>query len=254
MQRDLTLVFGGDGTGKTTFVVNTILPKYPRKLVLGAGFDEDYRAANKSYDLDSLVSRLGDLQAFGSQRPFYEYYTPAPDEYDLMFLLARDLGNCLIVAEEADRFNPMGYWETEYVYRGRHWGVSMVGLTIQPYGCPKDWRRILKELISFRQVEPSDIDYIYTLIGEKAYEIPQLPGPDRSHKPPFPYLRWTPSEGAIIESNGSRYSLRKSGTPRPAGAQEGSQEDEDQPVGDRSHGDKTSPESSSGNTDEATDS
>lgn len=203
MQRDLTLVFGGDGTGKTQFVIREIIPKHARVLILDAGFG-DYRNAESFSDLDSLVARLGELQTFGTRRPFRVSYTPMPDEYDLMFLLARDLGNCLIVAEEADRFNPMGDYETEYVYRGRHWGVSMVGITIQPFGLPKDWRRILKELISFRQVEPSDIDYTASLIGEAAYEIPKLQGPDAHHSPPFPYLRWTPSEGAKIIGGSSR--------------------------------------------------
>jgi hypothetical protein len=199
VQRDLTLVFGGDGTGKTQYVIRQIIPRHSRVLILDAGFD-DYPATSFN-SLDDLWRVLGDMKAYQSARPFRVAYTPTPDEYDLMFLLARDLGNCLIVAEEADRFNPMGPWETEYVYRGRHWGVSMVGLTIQPFGIPKDWRRILKELISFRQVEPSDIEYTAALIGEKAYDLPNLPGPGGQAKPPYPFIRWTPTEGATVHGH-----------------------------------------------------
>lgn len=213
MQRDLTLIFGGDGTGKTSYVVQNILPKYSRILVFDAGFG-DYPVDHLD-SLDDLIAYLGNLNAFGSARPFKVAYTPTPDEYDLLFLLARDLGNCLIVAEECDRFNPMGPWETEYVYRGRHWNVSMVGLTIQPFGCPKDWRRIVKEVVSFRQVEPSDIDYIAYMIGDNAYEIPKLPGPEKGFSPPFPYLRWTPGTGATIEQNGSTHLLRQDADRNP---------------------------------------
>lgn len=213
MQRDLTLIFGGDGTGKTQYVVQNIIPKFSRVLIFDCGFG-DYRVDTID-TLDNLVAKLNELQAFGTRRPFRVAYTPMPAEYDILFLLARDLGNCLIVAEEADRFNPMGPWETEYVYRGRHWGVSMVGVTIQPFGIPKDWRRILKELISFRQVEPSDITYTASMIGDAAYEIPNLAGPGNDKHPPFPYLRWTPSEGAVIEINGSQHVRTPAQEPAP---------------------------------------
>jgi hypothetical protein len=199
-QRDAIFIFGQDGTGKTTKAVE-LLQGYSRVLVLDAGFQQF--PAIQARDLDGAVDALKEAEAFGTARPFRVSFTPLPDEYDLCFLLARDLGNCVFVMEEADRFDGMGPWQSEYVYRGRHWGVSLICLTIQPFAVPKDFRRILKEVYAFRTIEPSDVDYIESIVGPEAELLPTLSGPPQS--PPFDYLKWSPYDGAkIIRPQGPR--------------------------------------------------
>lgn len=201
-QRAAIFVLGQDGTGKTTLVKEQLLPKYHRVLILDADLQEF--DAYHAQSLEEVIAKLTEWDAFGTHKPFRISFTPLPDEIDICFLLARDIGDCVIIAEEADRFHDVGHWQTEYIYRGRHWGVSVIGLTLQPMALPKDYRRILRELYSFRQIEPSDIDYTAQLIGKAAYEIPKLEGPEvddegnPTNKPPFPYLKWAPGRGAKI--------------------------------------------------------
>jgi hypothetical protein len=208
-QRGVIFIFGQDGTGKTT-MADELARSYSRVLILDADFRQ-FKATHVA-GFDEAVSQLGAWKAFGSRAPFRLSFTPLPDEYDHCFLLARDLGNCVIIGEEFDRFSGMGRWESEYVYRGRHWGVDIIGLTIQPMAVPKDFRRIVKEIRSFRQIEPSDIDYTASIVGDMAYEIPSLRGPGDG-RPPFDYLRWTPHEGAKIHRFG-----RAVARPAPASA------------------------------------
>ena len=197
-QRDVVLILGQDGTGKTT-EARRLVAKENRLLVLDAGFEQfDVPSA---LGLAEAVEVLRECRAFGTDAPFRISFTPLPDEYDLCFLLARDLGNCTIVAEEADRFDSMGPWQTEYMFRGRHWGVSIIACTIQPYALPKDLRRIVREVRAFRTSEVSDLDYLAGLVGEAAYDLPKLRGPGDGSRPPYPYLLWRVGQNAkIIET------------------------------------------------------
>ena len=201
MQRDVTLVLGTDGTGKTT-LADRLSHRGNRVLILDAGFSQ-FRAENCA-DIDAAAKRLGELRAFGTSAPFRISFTPLPDEIDLAFLLARDLGDCTVVAEEADRFRTMGPWQTDYIYRGRHWGVSIIAVTIQPYALPKDLRRIVREVFAYRMTEESDIEYLAGIVGDAAYSVPSLRGPGKNSSPPYDHLHWeVGNEAKIIYPRGA---------------------------------------------------
>jgi energy-coupling factor transporter ATP-binding protein EcfA2 len=186
LQREIVLVLGQTGSGKTTWArryVNTL----NRAIVLDAGFNE--YGAHECGTFHDLVNHI-------STRSFFRVsYSPLTFEMPLMFDLARVVGNCHLIIEEADRLDdPRAFLEyDEAITRGRHYGISMVGISLYPAKLPAMFRRQTTRLISFRQIEPRDIDYIAEIVGPIADDLPNLEK--------FSYIDWTPAGGAKIVKN-----------------------------------------------------
>ena len=192
MQREIILVVGKTGSGKTTWA-KSLFAQTPRALLADAGFQEfpalyfaEYpefvhyaRTQGAFSDFQSSPFRL-------SYVPFRWGYTPRIVEEPLIFDTAMELGNCVLFLEEADRFeDPRTLQEyDEVISRGRHHGVSIVAVTPHPYGLPKDLRRQATRIIAFNQDEPGDLDYLAARMGDAAYTLPSLPR--------FTYLDWSP--------------------------------------------------------------
>ncbi len=162
-----------------------------RVIVLDAGFDE-YQATQYA-DFESLALGVTGKSFFRAA------YTPRTFEMPVMFDLARVVGRCTLVLEEADRLDdPRQFGEyDEAISRGRHYGVSLCAISLYPAKLPAMLRRQTTRLIAFRQIEPRDIDYIAEIIGSAADELPLLK--------PFHYIDWTPSGGAKINQLGSKH-------------------------------------------------
>lgn len=204
LQREVTLVFGQTGSGKT-YWANEFIRKHPRVLIADAGFAEFDVVECESYP--RLVDFLEDRKAFGSHRPFRASYDFRPDEYGLAFDTALRLRDCLLVLEEGDRFSQehgddyLGKTDPSYqeaVYRGRHFGLSLLFISLHPRSLPTEVRRQATRIVSFRQIFPDDIDWLSEIMGPEAEKLITLPGPPA--KPPHPYLLWTAQTGAHIVS------------------------------------------------------
>lgn len=185
MQREIVLVLGQTGSGKTTWAKNYV-KTLSRVLVLDAAFGE--------YGVPEYTDFLSLARAVEGKSFFRASYTPRTYEIPVMFDLARVLGRCHLILEEADRLDdPRAFMEyDEAISRGRHYGVSLVGISLYPAKLPAMLRRQATRLISFRQIEPRDIDYIAEIIGPAADELPDLPQ--------FHYIDWTPTGGAHIKN------------------------------------------------------
>lgn len=204
-QRDVEIINGQTGSGKTT-EAKARCAKYSRVLVLEAGFDEF--PVTHFPDADSLLLHLDGRGAFPrngrpSLVPFAVGFSPLEREYDWSFELARELGNCHIVLDEGDRFNPRELEAyDEIITRGRHWGVSLVVVGLHAYALPKNLRRQATRITAFRQVDPSDLDALAETVGPAAYGI----GPDSSgifRLPDFSRLDWTAKSGArLLDAQG----------------------------------------------------
>ncbi len=192
MQRDVVLICGQTGSGKSTYA-RSVVAGLARAIILDAGFREFEAVHLDSLDdlLSSVESRRGldDLEA-----PFRVSYTPLTDEYNLCFRLASAVGNVTLVLEEADRFaeRDLPAYE-EIIARGRHRGVSILAIAPHPYNFPKNLRRQLTRVVSFRQVEESDLDYLADAVGDEIYCVRDFaPGS-------FTRYEWTaPGPGKII--------------------------------------------------------
>ena len=188
MQREVILVLGKTGSGKTTWT-RRFSETLTRVVVLDAGF-QDYQGLAYG-DLTSLIDGAAKLDAGGSGF-FRVTYTPRSGEAPVVMDLARVLGNCYLVIEEADRFDDPKVCPEydEIISRGRHYGVSILGVSLYPFKLPADLRRQATRIICFRMHEPRDLDYLYDIIGEDISKLPNLE--------PFHYLDWQAGIGSTI--------------------------------------------------------
>lgn len=206
-QREVTIVLGQTGSGKTYWATQ-YLKKYPRVLIADAGFSEFGVPEASSYN--SLLDSLEDRKAFKTHRPFRISYDFRPHEYGAPFEIAMQAGDTLLVLEEADRFsevvrdeeNKIVYagvndpFYKEAIYRGRHYGTSLLFISLSPRAIPTEVRRQATQIVSFSQVFPDDIDWLAEVVGDSAFELSTISGPPQ--KPPHPYLHWTKRDGAKI--------------------------------------------------------
>lgn len=185
MQREIVLVLGQTGSGKTTWA-KSYASSLQRCIIFDASFGEF--DAKQCGTFTELVEEVSDKSFFRAS------YTPRYFEHPLMFDLARVLGRCHLVLEEADRLDdPRAFQEyDEAISRGRHYGISLVGISLYPAKLPAMLRRQATRVIAFRQIEPRDIDYLAEIIGPAADDLPNLK--------PFHFIDWTPTSGATVKS------------------------------------------------------
>mgnify|MGYP001603275800 CR=1 FL=1 len=140
MQREVILISGQTGTGKTT-LARRMFAETPRAFLADAGFEEF--PARYFGDYSGLIQHLAAIGAFSDFRssslrlshvPFRVGYTPLTVEHGLIFDAAAELGNLTLYLEEADRFeDPSQLPEyDEVITRGRHYGVSVVAISTHP--------------------------------------------------------------------------------------------------------------------------
>lgn len=206
MQRRVDHIYGPTGAGKT-YRAGEMFNTSPRAVLA----DADFAEFNALYfpTLEALNDHLDKIGAYTNPVvPFRVAYTPRnAAEFDVLCEIVYELGSVRFFIEEADRFPEPGeiYWFNEIYVRGRHKGVDVVLLALHPFLISKEWRRQTTSLVTFRQIEPSDIEWLEKFVGPLARELPKLAGPP--DQPPFPYLEWRPSHGAKIIHPGGHVQL-----------------------------------------------
>lgn len=190
VKRDVRLILGKTGSGKTT-LARQLVRALPRCLILDNGFQEF--TARHFTDISQLHDHL-DINAVAGEE-FKAAFTPLKSQYDTLFRWAVEVGNeeaITLVLEECDRFPTPASAALfdEIVQRGRHYGVNLLALTTFPYAVNIDLRRQATEIFTFRQHEPADIKWLSAVMpGEAISQVQQLGD--------YEYLRWNAKNGEI---------------------------------------------------------
>jgi len=184
LQRDVILVFGKTGSGKTEWVKNYL---QSRDRVLIA--DADQRGYSAVH-LDTFEDLVNYCERHTERKSFFRVsYTPYEFEFPLFLDLGRIVSPVHLVLEEADRFpDPSECFEyQEIIVRGRHTSTSLVAVSLYPVLLPKMLRSQATRIIAFRQHEPADIDWLRRVMGDDAHRLSNL----GDHE----FFDWTPGCG-----------------------------------------------------------
>lgn len=194
MQREIILVLGQAGCGKTTWA-NHYIGDELRTIIVDAGFGEFKAAETKT--VEELIQYLEARNSNGAGF-FKVSYTPRPSELDTIFDVAmavnrNDAGEVvnesLLVIEEA---NVLGEPEPESVYeyalvKGRHDGLSIMAVTLYPSLLSIKLRSQSTRLVLFHQDEPAHLKYIEGKVGREIAS--QLRDLDK-----FEFIDWNQGE------------------------------------------------------------
>lgn len=122
------------------------------------------------------------------------------DDLELIGAIAFKTGRCHLVIEECgfafSKGQRIDEWLEEIVFLGRHQAVSVVVTAQRAASIPIDLRSQMRRMVSFRQVEFQDTQWLENYFGEYTNEIPDLP-----------HYKCFDSEDGNIET----YSVTKSG-------------------------------------------
>jgi len=179
----ITVVLGQRGSGKTSWVKNHI-PALPR-FILWNTVNDDFRG------FDSVESNRDLYEYVWSKRNgVFQVVVNCLEEneansFDFACKLALALENVCLVIEEVDTFATPTVipFDLKRVLKvGRHYGVSMVAVSRRPAEINRLITSQAQRFVCFKTIEPNDVRYLTSIIGESARELPEIP--------PLHYLDW----------------------------------------------------------------
>jgi len=187
MKNEVILITGQRGQGKTTFIKNQI-GIYSRVILFDLlGEFTYYETAYNLREFFEKLSAVKDENFFN-----LNYFNPKTSEEDFHVVCEaiNRLNDIMFVVDEIDYFcttHAVPKQFDEIVKRGRHQGLNLIVATRRPHEIPIIIRSQMTSLITFRQIERNDLQYLK--------EIIDLPEEDISGLEKFNYIKWTPEEG-----------------------------------------------------------
>lgn len=189
--RKVHSVFGLNGSGKTLYT-SRYISGAARVVIVDGGFrnEEDFRGIrmNSFWEFHDYMKR-------NARGLFRVRFCPTREEFPLVCAWVREVGDCFLVVDEADRFLRAGDLDEEFmdlVMRGRHYhneGVSLVVVAQNPMQVPIDVRRASTSIVAFNNAEPSDVEWLEKMMGKEW-------GPKFPMLKPGHYIEWVKAEGA----------------------------------------------------------
>jgi hypothetical protein len=172
METSVQLVFGIRGTGKSYFVKHYVIPKHKRRIIY------DTQGEYNDGIIFEDFAKLKEFWARCAEKDFKLIYRPIRHDHflelcDLVYLC----GNMAFIVEELDL--TAGTYDNDIEFlslikRGRHRNVEIIGVSQRPFGINRNITSQAKEIYSFCQKEPRDIDYLRYYLGESAELIRHL--------------------------------------------------------------------------------
>jgi len=159
--REIILVFGQTGSGKTQWT-KRFIRGLPRVIIVDPLDEYDGLLAEST---EALIDAI-------ENRKVFTVRTLLLEDFPFICQVARVAGPCTLVVEETQRILPprvdVPESFSDLIYRGRHYGVSVVMVSQRPMTVNLVARSQWTQLITFRQVETSDVRWIQQVTGSVA--------------------------------------------------------------------------------------
>lgn len=177
----ITVVLGQRGSGKTTWVKRQ-LPTLPR-FILWNTVNDDYTGFEVVNDTEGLYHYVWKKRHGICQVVVNYLGERGQEEKELEGLLftcqvAEAVENVCLVIEEIDQYattQVMPYELRRLLKLGRHFGVSMIAVSRRPAEINRLITSQAQRFICFKTIEPNDVRYLTSIIGESARELPEIP-------------------------------------------------------------------------------
>ena len=165
-------VLGMKGSGKTT-LVQQMLSDWDRVVIVDA--NGEYEEATIAWGLQESVEAL--TQYENAQRFRLSLRLEQKEESLQILRLSYLLSDALIVIDEASLYSSANFMPDEIsrlVRFGRHKQLSLFFVARRASELPRDITANSDIVVSFRQQEPRDKEYLMSLFGEKALNVDRL--------------------------------------------------------------------------------
>lgn len=187
MKNEVILITGQRGQGKTTYLRSQIA-LYDRVIIFDLlGEFTDYDTA---YNLREFFERLSE----GKTENFFvlNLYDPKTSEenFHVVCEAINRLEDIMFVVDEIDYFcsaHSIPKQFDEIVKRGRHQALELMVATRRPHEIPPIIRSQVSQLVTFRHIEPRDLEYLRSII--------EIPEEEISKLQEFHFVKWSVKDG-----------------------------------------------------------
>ena len=171
MKRTIKLIIGQTGTGKTWYVLHTILPNEKRLIIIDIHHEYTYDNAFYAYSLEELYDFVLNNKDFHIVVRFTSFF-----ELEYLWRLIYAIGNLTLVCEEIGSYIDAEKKDTSFnrlIFFGRHAGISIVGVAQRPILLSTSLRSQFNTIICFKQTFQNDLDKLEE-IGFNREELKNL--------------------------------------------------------------------------------
>jgi len=166
-------VLGMKGSGKTT-LVKEMVSDWDRVVIVDA--NGEYESGVIAWGLEESVNALKRYES--SQRFNLSLRLERKEDSLKIIRLSYLLSDVLVVIDEASLYSSSAFMPDEIgrlVRFGRHKQISLFFVARRASEIPRDITANSDIVVSFRQQEPRDKEYLMSLFGEKAEKVDRLP-------------------------------------------------------------------------------
>lgn len=170
-QRNITLIFGKTGTGKTS-LAKTLLDSYNRKIIIDSQLE--YHNGLIFYDLPTFRDYI--LENSIPENFSYILRFSNDDELERFFIIAYEIENYCLMLEECSLYiSPFAKRSeiSRIVNFGRHKEISMIGIARRTTELSTEFRSQVNRIYTFKQTLPKDLDNMEKL-GFNRNEVENL--------------------------------------------------------------------------------
>jgi len=195
----ITVVLGQRGSGKTSWVKQQ-LPSLPR-FILWNTVSDDYPGFDGVEDNETFFQYVWKKRNGIFQIVINSLEENEAESFDFVCAVAGAIENVCLIIEEVDTYATPSIipFELKKLLKiGRHYGVSMIFVSRRPAEINRLITSQAQRFVCFKTIEPNDVRYLRSIIGNPALELPEMPM--------LSYLDW---KHGIIEKDEITFSRKE---------------------------------------------